>query len=62
MVAAASIGFSVTSLEITPPAIVTIIVSPMAREIPSTNAATMPEMAAGNTTRVATCILEEASA
>ena len=39
---------------------VTIIVSPMAREMPSTNAATMPDTAAGTTTRVATCIFDEA--
>ena len=35
----------------------TIIVSPIAREMPSTNAATMPETAAGTTIRVETCSL-----
>ena len=34
-----------------PAAIETIIVSPMARETPSSSAATMPETAAGTTTR-----------
>ena len=34
-----------------PAAMVTIIVSPMAREIASTNDATMPESAAGTTMR-----------
>ena len=37
-----------------PAAIRTIIVSPTAREAPSTTAATMPESAAGKTTRVET--------
>ena len=36
-----------------PAAIATTIVSPMAREMPRTIAATIPEMAAGTTTRVA---------
>ena len=38
-----------------PAAIVTIIVSPTAREIASTNDATMPESAAGTTMRSETC-------
>ena len=37
-----------------PAASSTIIVSPTAREMPSTNEATMPEIAAGKTTRVET--------
>ena len=38
-----------------PAAISTIIVSPTAREAPSTTAATMPDRAAGNTTRSEVC-------
>ena len=38
-----------------PAAIATIIVSPTAREMPSTKEATMPDSAAGTTTRVETC-------
>ena len=40
----------------------TIIVSPTAREIASTNEATIPETAAGTTIRVATCTFVEPSA
>ena len=40
----------------------TIIVSPTAREIASTNDAMIPETAAGTTIRVATCTLVEPSA
>src|SRR6266540_4099767 len=40
-----------------PTAISAIMVSPIAREIPSTNDATMPDRAAGTTTRVETCSL-----
>ena len=43
-----------------PIAISTIIVSPTAREIASTNEAMMPETAAGTTMRVATCTLVDA--
>lgn len=39
-----------------PPAMVTIIVSPTARESPSTIAAAIPESAAGKTTRSVVCI------
>ena len=39
-----------------PAASTTIIVSPTARLMPRTNAATIPEIAAGTTTLVATCI------
>ena len=44
-----------------PEASSTIIVSPMARETPSTIAATMPDSAAGNTTRVETWNFEAPS-
>ena len=44
-----------------PAATSTIMVSPIAREHPSTIAATMPDSAAGNTTRTATCKREAPS-
>ena len=45
-----------------PAATSTIIVSPIAREMASTNEAMIPETAAGTTMRVATCIFVEPSA
>ena len=45
-----------------PAAMRTIIVSPTARENPSTNAAMIPEIAAGTTIRVDTCSLSAPSA
>ena len=45
-----------------PAASATIMVSPTAREIPSTTAAAIPENAAGNTTRNVVCILFAPSA
>ena len=44
-------SFVAVRMNTLPAAIVTIIVSPMAREMPSTNDATMPDRAAGTTTR-----------
>ena len=58
MVSIGTNGFSV-KLGFCPAAMVTIIVSPMARDTARMNADIMPERAAGTTTRVETSSLVE---
>src|SRR5215211_7776193 len=51
----AAMNAAIDRLAVWPPAIRMITVSPIAREAPSTSAATTPESAAGKTTRIAVC-------